>query len=442
MITVTLGIPASGKSRTKKREVARLIRSGRKVLWLTPLKTEVDRVAREFIQLHGIHPSKVYTIPSKIEVCPALRNMKDFYHVIIGIATCMVCKHQTCVFKSFIRSAISKDEEGLYIATHKFLWLSLFFKHVYIDEADYLVPSMFELVPAKKVDIVLRAIAKVFGEEVADTIRRKYLVPISEEYFLFKGTYPFKYFYNHRELTLISATMQYGSDIMAAMLGFNSSVDLEEAVNEGMLKLYPDIKPTPEHKKDFFYLYRYRLYWMSPHTRRMYINLKYRVAKDVKEGYTVTIVARSNREARIIRNFLVSGGDKDILVENLNWSMKNFDEWRRHQVRIIVIRGRFHRALDIESDKIYAFYQHLRPEDKAEMAQKLYPIWGALTDEIIRFDEYRAHIQTIFRCARSWTNRHEFYLLDSKYEHAFMYFDHIYDYFRRKVTVIDDLKSG
>jgi len=435
MIRLKLGIPASGKTWTSMKEVAREIRAGGRVLWLTPLKSEVKRVVEEFVRIYGVPPDKVYPIPSKLDVCPVIRNMKDVYHTILGIATCLVCRHKTCVFKTFIQKAINKNEEGIFIATHKFLWLGLFFKKVYIDEIDFLVPDMFELLPVKKANMLLRAIEKIFGVKVAQQLKKRFLVQIDDNNYLFKAIYPFKYFYNHRELIGISATLRYGSDIMAQLFGFDTMIDLSEAIENGELYFFPDFLPTPR-KSDFFYILRYRNYWTSPYTRKWYIWILKNVKNDLKQGYSVTIVVRSKREANILYH-IFNRNSIQPLTERINWKLDNYDDWKHHPVRILIVRGLFHRALNIESDKIYAFYQHILPSERRKMYEKLYSIWFEVADEIIVFDEFRAHVQTIFRCARKRSNRHEFYLLDNKYEEALRYFDHIYDFVRKRYSIIN-----
>jgi len=437
MIRLKLGIPASGKTQTSMNEVAREVRSGGRVLWLTPLKSEVKRVAEEFVRIYGVPIEKIYPIPSKLDVCPVIRNMKDIYHIILGIATCLACKHKTCVFKTFIQKAVNKDVEGLFIATHKFLWLGLFFKKMYIDEIDFLIPDMFELLPRKKVETLIRAIEKVFGTKIANRLKKKFLVEIDDKTFVFKGIYPFRYFYNHRDLIGISATLRYGSDIMAQLFGFDTMMDLAEAIDDGAIYFYLDVLPTPS-KLDFFYILRFRNYWTSYWTKKWYIKLKNNVKQDIRHGYTVTVIARSKREAIILDSIFKREGLSP-LVERINWTLRNYDGWKRNNLRIIITRGLFHRALNIESDKIYAFYQHLYPKEKQRQVGKLRPVWGDMAEEIVAFDEYRSHVQTIFRCARKRTSRHEFYLLDSKYDEALMYFDHIYDFTKKRTTYITSL---
>ncbi|ADM28765.1 hypothetical protein Igag_1973 [Ignisphaera aggregans DSM 17230] len=437
MIRIKLGIPATGKTTGSMAESAREVKSGARVLWLTPLKTEIRELVEKFVKNYGVPPDKIYPIPSKLDVCPVLRRMEKFYHVILGIAMCLSCNHKTCVFKSFIQRAVNRSNEGLFIATHRFLWLSLFFSKVYIDEFDFLIPDMFELIPAKRAYMLLKAIEKVFGSKVVAQIRKRYLVQINDNTFLFKSIYPIRYFYNHRELVGISATLTT-DDVMAKLLGFDTFQDLVDAKEEGTINYSVYTLPTP-NKPDFFYIFKHRNYWTSPYTKKWYVQLINRAKEDTAKGYTATIVARSRREAQILHHLLKRNG-LNPLTEAINWDLRNYDDWRRHSVRIIVVRGKFHRALNIESDKIYAFYQHLLPKDRDRMIEKLRMVWGDDAEEIVRFDEYRAHVQTVFRCARQWTNRHEFYLLDSKYDDAFRYFEHIYDFIHRRTKYIESLQ--
>jgi len=181
-------------------------------------------------------------------------------------------------------------------------------------------------------------------------------------------------------------------------LGFDTFQDLVDAAEEGTINYSVYTLPTP-NKPDFFYILKHRNYWSSPYTKKWYVQLINRVKDDAAKGYTATSVTRSRREAQILHHLLKRNG-LNPLTEGINWDLRNYDDWRRHNVRIIVIRGKFHRALNIESDKVYAFYQHLLSADRDKMIEKLRLIWGDDAEEIAGFDEYRAHVQTIFRCAR------------------------------------------
>jgi len=438
MILITLGIPASGKSRATKREVARRVQRGEKVLWLTPLKQEVYRLRREFIQLYNVDPSKVFIIPSKLEVCPHYANFdKRYYHALLGIATCMACRYRACIFRDFIRTAM-KSNEGLFIATHRFIWLSLFFKVVVIDEADFLVPSAFEIIPRSKLVTILKAIEKIFGRNIAEKVKKRYIAEIWHDKYLFRSIFPITRFYNHNEMKLISATLI--SEAEAWLLGFDDIAEMESAYDEGVLNIYHYTMPTPS-RKDFFYIYGFPIYWnSSSYLRWIHIKLSDRVMEDYKRRYTITVIARNKAESRILYSLISKKVAKDsILCEGINWGLSNFDEWRRRPIRILYIRGGFHRSLDIESDRVYAFYQHLHGSQRKIYYDLYKPVFHEKVDELIDFDAYRSHVQTIFRALRDWGNRHEVFLLDSFYERALYYFPHIWDYVRTRLDSITDV---
>jgi len=438
VITVILGIPASGKSRAEKREVARRVQRGEKILWLTPLKQEVYRLRREFIQLYNVDPSKVFVIPSKLEVCPHYFNFdRKYYHALIGVAVCLACRYKACIFRDFIRLAM-KSDEGLFIATHRFIWLSLFFKTVVIDEADFLMPSAFEIIPERKASTILQAIEKVFGSRIADNVRKKYLAKIWHDKYLFRSVFPVINFYNHNELKLISATLT--DETEAWLLSFDNIVQMEAAYDEGQLQIYHNTMPTPA-RRDFFHLYKFPLYWNdTSFLRWTHIMLSDRVMKDYKQGHTVTIIARNRKEARILYSLIRKKISKDaVLAEGINWNLNNFDDWKRKPVRILYIRGRFHRALDIESSKTYAFFQHLHASQRNWYYDIYKPVFHEQVDTLIDFDVYRSHVQTVFRSIRSWSSRYDVYLLDLLYDRAFNYFPHIWDYVRTRIEDCTDV---
>ena len=419
MIYITIGIPASGKSTSKKRMVAKLARKKR-VLWLTPLRAECKRLATDLIRM-GLSYDDVKIVPSKPLSCPVLKRA-SIYDPIIGIALCLVCKRKDgCEYKNFIREAIRSDK-GVFIATHSFLWLTMFFDTVVIDEFDYLIMSYARIRSKEEVDTILRAIEKVFGESIARLVKEKYLVETEEGYIL-STAFPIRRFYTDNELHIVSATMPNpDSDLFALSLGFSDLDELAEADASGEIKLDLRVLPEPKRMDRFFVDTRYR-YWSSSLTRNGHLIVRKAVPRDVAEGKTVTVVARSKTECAMLYEML--SRDLKVLAEGINWSKSNFDDWKRHRVRIIVVRGMFYRSLDIESDVVYAFFQHYRPNEIDRIYSKYPKVFHEYLHEFMEFDQHRAHIQTIFRCARVWGREHVFYLLDAKYRETLRYFHHI-----------------
>jgi len=428
MITIYYGLPASGKSRGMKSYVVKKASAGEKILWLTSLRSERKRTAFEFIAA-GL--DNVYELRSKEELCPRVRSL-PIKSTLVGIAACMTCSYESCPFKDAMREAI-RGSEGVFVATHAFIGLAPFFDIVVVDEFEDAMIRLGTSFTREEIESELKAIEKIFGREVAEEVRRKYIIEdINGLYRVRHRFYLLPFFYDRYLYGITATSPPPSTDLFARMLDF---VNLEEMVlNEiemGWRISAMEIPPPPRDDRFIVTTRKSYEYNYIAYTDR---NRSLHLVDELRKRGSVTIVARSKKEAKWFWKFLQKKMNITPLVEGINWTLKNFGAWRVRRVRVIIVRGKFYRSLDIESDYVIAFYQHL-PPSAIDYLVRRYSWFAELGWEFVKFEQARAHIQTIYRCAREWNKSHEFYLLDYSYADALSYFPHIWKAVKDRVEI-------
>ena len=91
-------------------------------------------------------------------------------------------------------------------------------------------------------------------------------------------------------------------------------------------------------------------------------------------------------------------------------------------MRIIVIGGLINRGWNLDSDYVIAFWQYMKPHEKTQLLQFLTDYYDINEENLLKYIEYRKHVQTLFRCIRRYDKPHTLILLDHNYYWAFTIF--------------------
>lgn len=425
MINLVLGVPGSGKSYQARRWAERSIQRGYTVLWLSPLNSEKQRLYHYFSE--RLDPDQVRLLPTKPEKCPIMnqlaRNMPTAYPL-LSAALCKVCRlRDSCPFYKEIHEIledIKARKPVLYIGGFSYIWLAALISRVVVDEFDQLYPQMYKAIPRELVEGILKLLEGVDKEAARELEKRISPSPFGDGYLLRPPSIA-EMFLDRGTLYLISAT--YSHDTYKPDPRLILGIEDEDALN---LSLVPQ-PPRADH-----FIVQDTVIYAANRAKYVYYKRIARRAREDKERI-ITLIARSKKEARVIHHYLEKEG-LEPLTESVNWDKKNQWEWRRRRVRVLVIGGLFHRSLDIDSDVVYAFYQH-PPPDYPRNFSLAYPDAVAIDPEAHVIPVMRSHVQTLFRATRAWTRSHEVYLLDRTWLQPLRYYPHVWDFVAPRMVV-------
>lgn len=424
--TILVGLPGSGKSYTAKMKALDLARSGRKILWITFLREERYSLRSFFIR-QGVTADVL--IP-KYKICPymaELAGMDARLYLAAGHILCQACRHRDkCPRKRHIREVIESNDVIIGSPADIALALIYDFDFIVVDEFDSLFPDMLVVEVPKKLYEAFRGLLAQFNEDLARELDKR-SIDLGDRRAFPNTVYYTALRYLGYNTYFISATFNidpYSEE--ADVFFWTNIIELEE--NNQIVVL------PPPQRNDIFMTSVKKLYAMAPGHVKLYYYLG--VARAVKQLYrehTVTVLARSKAEAKTIHHFLKKHG-VPALTEGVNWL--ELGQWRSWRVRVLVIGGRFHRSLNMDSDYTIAFYQHPRPNfwDYYRIRYK-YIARHCLECHNILI--HRPHVQTLFRSIRDWRKPHKVILLDNSWTDSFYYYPHIWEYVRPRRRTFD-----
>jgi hypothetical protein len=429
LIDVVLGVPGSGKSYSARKWAIKSVQNGYTVLWLSPLNSEKKRLLHYFQQY--LEEDQVKILPTKPEKCPIMnnlaKNMPQAYPF-LSAALCRVCRlRDSCPYYKEIREVLEDIKAGkprLYIGGFSYVFLAAIINRVVVDEFDQLYPSMYKVIPRQLVEGMLKLLEQIDQEAAKELAKRIVPSPFSDGYLL-KPPAIVDMFLDRGRLQLISAT--YSPDPFRPDPRLILGTEEDDSVNLHFV-------PHPP-RDDRFIAVETVVYHKSRHKYYLYSKIVREIQEQLSSlsDTSVTIIARSKKEAAYLYKKLTQAGVQ-ALAEGVNWTKANPGDWRHHNVRVLVIGGLFHRSLDIDSDKVYAFYQHPPPHYPRSFALE-YPDAVAVDPEAHIIPVMRAHVQTLFRATRAWSKSHEVILLDKTWLRPLEYYPHVWSYVEPRLEI-------
>jgi len=423
LVRKLLYAPALGKTYRSKADMSRLLLSEiarygnprSKILWLTPLRSLRWREAKDLEHTFNVPRKYINILPSKEEAgCHLIRSA---YSPILSLAICPKCS-TNCWYRYIIKDFLESDS-GIWIGTHHFLPFAVYGKcnYVVVDEYDALIPYL--LVTTVHEDDVKKLIsAGLITEETLKKMHKKRLLYKWEHiYWIPMRIYFADIALYSKELRLLSATPPPREfDFMVTF--YNPYETPDEFIDEFEMKV--DIKEeviVPESHRIQGYALAEMVY-MSSVKRRELLDEAGRIAGRLGGKTTIIVGSKDERErlySIITRRYPNLKVARDTVHE--------YGKLEDADIRVIVVGGLINRGWNLESDYVIAFWQYMRPEDKRNMIMMFIEYLNDINEwNLIKYMEYRKHVQTLFRCIRSYDRPHTLLLIDSNYYHVFHIF--------------------
>lgn len=423
LVLKLLSAPAFGKTYSSKLDKSRLIlseiaRFGKpktKVLWLTPLKSLRNREAWDLTHTFKIPNRYVNILPSKEEAgCSIIRKS---YSPLLSLVLCQRCPSKSCWYRHLIKEFL-ESEGGVWVATHHFLPFAIYahVKHVIVDEYDAMIPwLMMTQVHEKEVEELIKH-GLISRDDLKMLHRKGLLYRWNHIYWI-----PMKLYFYHvalytKELRLLSATpppRQFDFEL--------TFFDPDETPEDLATRFDMNVKIvekvlTPKRHKVEAYVLSENIY-MTSSKRGSLLEKVADLAGKLSGKVTIIVGSKAERERlynMITRKYLgiKVGRDTEYEYRRLDTA----------DVRIIVVGGLINRGWNLDSDYVIAFWQYMKPQEKANLLQFLTDYLSIDQEALLKYLEYRKHIQTLFRCIRRYDKPHILILLDFNYYWAFLMF--------------------
>jgi len=442
LIRKMLYAPGLGKTYRSKADISRLLLSEiarygtprSKILWLTPLRSLRWREAKDLEHTFNVPRKYINILPSKEEAgCQLIRST---YSPILSLAICPRCS-TNCWYRYIIKDFLESDS-GIWIATHHFLPFSIFGRcsHIIVDEYDALIPHF--LVTTVHEDEVKKLIsAGLITEEVLRKLHKKRLLYKWERIYWI----PMKIFFADvalytKELRLLSATPP-PREFDFEVTFFNPDDVPEGFIDEFTMrvKIEEEVIVPKSHRIQGFCLPE-KVYMSTPKRRELLTHVG---ALAGRLGGKVTIIAGSKEEREKLYSIITRR------YPNLKVARDTVHEYSKLEdadIRVIVVGGLINRGWNLDSDYVIAFWQYMKPQAKRNLIMMFIEYLDGVDEwNLLMYLEYRKHVQTLFRCIRSYDKPHTLLLLDSNYYHVF----HIFRTLRfmwNSVHFVKDLKDA
>jgi len=423
LVRKMLYAPAMGKTYASKRNISDLLLSEivkfskpkSKILWLTPLRSLRHREAWDLRTNFKIPSQYVNIIPSKEEAgCNLIRKA---YSPLLSLAICPKCPTKSCWYRYVLKDFLESDS-GVWIATHHFLPFAVFGKvdYVIVDEYDAMIPQ--------------HLVTTVHESEVENLIKsgllnRSVLKKLHKKRMLYKWNHiywiPMKIFFFDvalytKELRLLSATPP-PREFDFEVTFFNPDDIPEDIIDlfNTRVKIKEEIRMPKTHKIEAYVLSE-GVYMSSPKRSKM---LEAAANLAGKLSGKVTIIVGSKTERERVYNIITRRYPHLKVARDTEHEYRNLEN---ADIRIIVVGGLINRGWNLDSDYVIAFWQYMKPHEKVQLLQFLTDYYDVNEENLLKYIEYRKHVQTLFRCIRKYDKPHVLILLDHNYYWSFMIF--------------------
>jgi len=443
LVRKLLYAPALGKTYRSKADMSRLLLSEiakygnprSKVLWLTPLRSLRWREAKDLEITFNVPRKRINILPSKEEA--GCHLMRTVYSPILSLVVCPKCSN-TCWYRYVIKEFLESDS-GIWIATHHFLPFAIYGKcnYVVVDEYDALIPDL--LITTVHEDEVKRLIK--LGLITEQTLKK-----LHKRGMLYKWEHiywvPMKVYFSEvalyaKELRLLSATPP-PREFEFIITFFNPEDVPEDFVYEFDMKvqIVEEVIVPKKHKIQGFALVD-NVYMKSP-KRRELLDEVARLAGRL--GGKTTVIVGSKEERERLYNAITRRYPGLKVARDTRYEYSKLED---AEVRIIVVGGPINRGWNLDSDYVIAFWQYMRPDEKVKLAQMFVDYIHDVNEwHLIKYIEYRKHVQTLFRCIRSYDRPHTLLLLDFNYYDVFTMFGRTLSFMKDAIHLASDLSKA
>ena len=416
--------PATGKTFYEKRYISTLYRKGKKdkVLWLTPLRTLRQRERQDLIRNFGLDHRDVHVIKSKEEAgCNLIRNS---YSPLLSLIACSRCPTKTCWYRQMINHYMESDE-GVWIATHRFLPFSIFggAKLVVVDEYDLMIPN-YLLQPVSRDEVEILIKNRIITKQDIDKLYKKRML------FIYNGTMYIttRFFILHtalysREVRLLSATPIPDEELNLRLFVVDPDEQvvtstIENAFEDERIRIKTAPPYIPANVKIRGLCISQKIYMSSRMRRTVIEEIIPELIKRL-DG-KITVITGSKREMYRLKYIIERKIPyrKTVCEEVPEYSMLE-----TASIRLIVVSGKLSRGWDLDSDVVIALWQYGEPTKSLEVIEFLNNIFPNIGgEELYKYMSYRRHVQTLFRTIRRYDRPHLLILLDRSWFNALSYF--------------------